>query len=73
MASNDTKPSFVQRHPTLGKFLILKPSPVIDMRSLHCLEDRKAQADKILESYPDKIPVICEAAQGSQLTLDRTK
>ena len=37
------------------------------------IDDRKAQADKIIQSYPDKIPVICEPAQGSELTLDRTK
>ena len=37
------------------------------------IDDRKAQADKILQSYPDKIPVICEPAQGSELTLDRSK
>ena len=37
------------------------------------LEDRKAQATKILASYPDKLPVICEPSNGSELTLDRTK
>ena len=37
------------------------------------IEERKAQADKILAEYTDKIPVICEPADGSELSLDRTK
>ena len=28
---------------------------------------------KIKESYPDKLPIICEPAAGSELRLDRTK
>ena len=37
-------------------------------------EDRKAQSEKILEKYPDKIPVICEKHETSTLKgMDRTK
>ena len=71
MASAGTKLTFVQRHPSLGKckkFAAKKSKSV-----LYLIEDRKAQADKIIQSYPDKIPVICEPAQGSELTLDRSK
>ena len=73
MASAGTKATFVQRHPTLGKFNHSQKSLIIANRPFKNIEDRKAQADKIIQSYPDKIPVICEPAQGSELTLDRTK
>ena len=37
-------------------------------------EDRKTQSEKILEKYPDKIPVICEKHEESKLkSMDRTK
>ena len=36
--------------------------------------ERKEQSDKILSQYPDKVPVICEKAEGSQLMdLDKSK
>ena len=36
--------------------------------------ERKEQSDKILSQYPDKVPVICERADGSQLMqLDKSK
>ena len=74
MATAGVKPTFIQRHPTLGKSSKIALLYLILITWSVChIEDRKAQADKILESYPDKIPVICEPAQGSELTLDRTK
>lgn len=35
---------------------------------------RKAEADKIREKYPDRIPVICEKSATSKLpNIDKTK
>ena len=61
------KLSFLQRHPNLGKWLIFQSNQILP------LDERKSQSAKILKDYPDKIPVICEPAEGSGLTLDRTK
>merc|ERR1712127_609067 len=37
-------------------------------------EKRKAEADKIRERYPDRIPVICEKSNTSKLPdIDKTK
>ena len=66
MATASPKPTFLQRHPRLGKWIFKETNS-------RFTEDRKAQADKIIASYPDKIPVICEPADNSELTLDRTK
>ena len=59
---------FKERHPQFCKLYHWFEWPVSK------LEDRKAQSEKILERYPDKIPVICEKHETSQLKgMDRTK
>ena len=59
---------FKERHPQFCKFYPLFEWPD------STIEDRKAQSEKILERYPDKIPVICEKHETSQLKgMDRTK
>ena len=64
--------SFIERHPQLGKSLFVL-APKLTWLVSADLDDRKAQAQKIISQYPNKIPVICEPADGSELTLDRTK
>jgi hypothetical protein len=42
--------------------------------SLHILDQRKSEADRIRERYPDRIPVICEKSKSSKLPdIDKTK
>eukprot|EP00829_Urostomides_striatus_P011518 TRINITY_DN2861_c0_g1_i1.p1 TRINITY_DN2861_c0_g1~~TRINITY_DN2861_c0_g1_i1.p1 ORF type:complete len:120 (-),score=23.29 TRINITY_DN2861_c0_g1_i1:101-460(-) len=37
-------------------------------------EKRKEEATKIIQKYPDRIPVICEKAKGSSIPdIDKTK
>ena len=39
-----------------------------------CIEQRKSEADRIRERYPDRIPVICEKSKSSKLPdIDKTK
>ena len=40
----------------------------------HSFEKRKAEAQRILSKYPDRIPVICEKADGSPIPdIDKKK
>ncbi|GAB5036629.1 autophagy-like protein 8 [Nannochloropsis oceanica] len=40
----------------------------------HPLDKRKAEAEKILSKYPDRIPVICEKADRSEIPdIDKKK
>merc|ERR1719235_838375 len=40
----------------------------------HTLEKRKAEAARIRDKYPDRIPVICEKAKGSDIPdIDKKK
>ena len=43
-------------------------------KAQHFIEKRKEEADKILQKYTDRIPVICEKAKGSTIPdIDKTK
>ncbi len=43
-------------------------------KATHTLEYRKAEADKVRERHPDRLPVICEKVEGSAITdLDKNK
>eukprot|EP01012_Entosiphon_sulcatum_P030633 TRINITY_DN378_c0_g1_i1.p2 TRINITY_DN378_c0_g1~~TRINITY_DN378_c0_g1_i1.p2 ORF type:complete len:123 (-),score=38.22 TRINITY_DN378_c0_g1_i1:107-475(-) len=38
------------------------------------LEKRKAESDRIRQKYPDRIPIICEKAEGSDIPeIDKNK
>lgn len=39
----------------------------------YSLEQRKNEADKIREKYPDRIPVIVEVAKNADIKLDKIK
>lgn len=39
----------------------------------HPFEKRKAEADRIMEKYPDRIPIIVETSEKSKITIDRKK
>ncbi|CAO3697742.1 unnamed protein product [Rhizopus microsporus] len=40
----------------------------------HTFEKRKAEADRIRQKYPDRIPVICEKVEKSDIpTIDKKK
>ena len=74
MKSNNTETAgegagkFKERHPQFCKFIYW------NLTLIASIEDRKAQSEKILEKYPDKIPVICEKHETSTLKgMDRTK
>ncbi|KAG8933656.1 ubiquitin-like protein atg8 [Tulasnella sp. 417] len=54
------------------------PSPIFIMRSkfkdTHPFEKRKAEAERIRQKYPDRIPVICEKADRSDIAvIDKQK
>lgn len=41
---------------------------------LYFVEKRKAEADRIRQKYPDRIPVICEKVEKSDIpTIDKKK
>jgi len=43
-------------------------------RSQFSFEKRKEDSDKILRNYPDRIPIICERARGSDIpAIDKKK
>lgn len=50
---------------------------VFDNITHHCvcpLEKRKAEAERIRQKYPDRIPVICEKVEKSDIpTIDKKK
>ena len=50
--------TYKQKHPDFGK---------ISQNLPRSLEARKAESQRILERYPDRIPVICEKAKSSKL------
>ena len=55
--------NYKKDHPDFGRTSKLKP-----------IDTRKAEADKIREKYPDRIPVICEKSATSKLpNIDKTK
>ena len=55
------------QHPDFGNKLEIK-------LNLHFLEQRKSEAERIRERYPDRIPVICEKSETSKLPdIDKTK
>lgn len=50
------------------------PSKMSTFKAEHPLEKRKAEAEKILSKYPDRIPVICEKADRSDIPeIDKKK
>ena len=54
-------PSFGKSEaPRLNKQNLTTPSLV-------CLEQRKEESQKILDKYPDKVPIICEKHSRSSL------
>ena len=53
------------QHPDFGN----KQKP-----NLNSVEQRKSEAERIRERYPDRIPVICEKSETSKLPdIDKTK
>jgi hypothetical protein len=45
-----------------------------DLSTKPYIEQRKNEADRIRERYPDRIPVICEKSKSSKLPdIDKTK
>lgn len=63
---------------TQWKVLTKSPTP-ISVRltifpNLTKIDQRKNEADRIRERYPDRIPVICEKSKSSKLPdIDKTK
>ncbi len=69
-----------QKHPSfpLPTKTISLSSTEITMRSAfkneHSFEKRKAEAERIRQKYPDRIPVICEKADRTDIpTIDKKK
>jgi len=45
-----------------------------EFKSQHSLEKRKTEAQRIRQKYPDRIPVIAEKADGSDIPdIDKKK
>uniref|UniRef100_A0A7S1W603 Autophagy-related protein n=2 Tax=Neobodo designis TaxID=312471 RepID=A0A7S1W603_NEODS len=43
-------------------------------KAAHSIEYRKAEADKVRDRHPDRLPVICERVEGSSIQdLDKNK
>ena len=53
-----------------GKAYLTKETPFKDK---HPLKKRLLEAKRIMEKYPDKIPVICECVGGEVPNIDRKK
>ena len=52
----------------------LTPISVRPLLTYEKLDQRKNEADRIRERYPDRIPVICEKSRSSKLPdIDKTK
>ena len=59
---------YKNQHPDFGNKHL--PSFLI----LDNVEQRKSEAERIRERYPDRIPVICEKSETSKLPdIDKTK
>ena len=59
--------AYKKTNPDFGK--LSSPSTKPSM-----IEQRKNEADRIRERYPDRIPVICEKSKSSKLPdIDKTK
>jgi GABA(A) receptor-associated protein len=57
--------SYKKAHPDFGI-----PHPTLPS----LIEQRKQEAERIRERYPDRIPVICEKSETSKLPdIDKTK
>ena len=57
---------YKQQHPDFGKWHKVKLKLIS--------EQRKNEAERIRERYPDRIPVICEKSETSKLPdIDKTK
>ncbi|KAG0337034.1 ubiquitin-like protein atg8 [Podila humilis] len=51
-----------------------KPSRNSPFQQRHCLEARKAEASRIRQKYPDRVPVICEKTDLAEIApLDKNK
>jgi GABA(A) receptor-associated protein len=51
-----------------------EPAEAISFKKIHPFEKRKAEADRIRLKYPDRIPVICEKAEKSDIPdIDKKK
>ena len=56
------------QHPDFGTFA----HPILTL--IEFIEQRKNEAERIRERYPDRIPVICEKSETSKLPdIDKTK
>ncbi len=42
-------------------------------KSKHSFEDRCQEVYRVLEKYPDRVPIICEKLRNNQPDLDKTK
>eukprot|EP00999_Lentomonas_sp_LEN2_P003136 NODE_986_length_1074_cov_72.398099_g942_i0.p1 GENE.NODE_986_length_1074_cov_72.398099_g942_i0~~NODE_986_length_1074_cov_72.398099_g942_i0.p1 ORF type:complete len:123 (-),score=27.29 NODE_986_length_1074_cov_72.398099_g942_i0:604-972(-) len=50
------------------------PKQVFKFKEENTLEKRKAEAARIRQKYPDRIPVVCEKAEGSSIPdIDKNK
>jgi len=53
-----------------GKTYLTKETPFKDRHPFH---KRQEEAHRIMEKYPDRVPVICECAGGEIPDIDRKK
>ncbi len=44
-----------------------------EYQRMYPLEERKAESERILKKYPDRVPIIIESSPESKLNLDKKK
>ena len=45
----------------------------VGFKSKHTIEKRKIESDRIMEKYPDRVPIILERANDSIVEINKTK
>jgi hypothetical protein len=67
--NNKLEMNYKKAHPDFGNY----SSSFSTVLTIY-IEQRKSEAERIRERYPDRIPVICEKSETSKLPdIDKTK
>lgn len=62
--------NYKKAHPDFGNESLKSSHSLLNIH----IEQRKSEAERIRERYPDRIPVICEKSETSKLPdIDKTK
>ena len=65
--------SIVDTPGRIQSFLKKKKNIIANFQKKHSIEKRKSESFRILEEYPNRVPIICERANKDVVELDRKK